>query len=378
MEDNIEKTKKEWLKWGRIVIPGSKCNTRPSSIYHPEDYHDYYNISDTIDPNDIGRNSQELINCFDENVLVVAKEEENEGEKRKFLVFKRLSEREEVKIQVFNGESCQKDNVLKLFQDIKLIIMPSHLHNIVYMLEKLGVDFSDLIWDTVNGKQKVIIFLGKQLGIRYSETEEYKKQRTPKEKSECCTRLLIEEFKRQRMKSFLDSRGIKYLVHFTRLENKESIKEDGLLSLAAARRKGICIKQHDGSNPEHVYLSIEFPNYSMFYKKRIESQGEWIVVLLDAYAILSELKCSFSNDNSARHDIIGDNGYEALDNGSYSQLVNLFNETNRSALCKNNWTTNHQAEVIVEDYVPPKYVEKFIEKSEDNRYFSCRADYQKA
>ena len=374
--EKIEKTRNQWLDLGRLVKPGSRCNRRPSSPYHPEQKYEYYDISDTLDFTIDENYIHDVINCFDENVIVVAA---YKTEKKQYIIsFKKLSDEESIQIEIDDNPSDQRDFVLKLLRNIKLIIIPFRLSEVVFCLQKLNVEFLDLIYDEKSKKQKILVYEKKnQLSVKYSENEEYKKLKTEKEKIEYCIRIIVEEFKRLRLRYFLKDRGIEYLVHFTRLENVESIKKNGILSLATARKKCVDIEQHDGSNPTHVYLSIEFPNYKMFYKLSIGSQDKWVVILLKAYEILSRLKCSFSTDNSARHDIKSGNEYEVLDNGTYLHLVSLFGENNRSKLCKKNWTTNPQAEVIVDDYIPPEYIVKFIKKDEDNSYFSCRGDYQK-
>lgn len=375
-EGKNEKTKKQWLDLGRLVIPGSACNIRPSSPFHPEKEYEYYNISTTHDLTINENNIQEVINCFDENVIVVTT---CKIENNKYLFFQKLCDGKSIEIEIGKNSNSQYDYVIKLLQNIKLIIVPFSLRDVVMYLQELSVNFYNLIFDEKSKKQKILVYLkSNQLSVKYNENGGYKKLKTQKEKIEYCIRKNVEEFERLRLRFFLEDRGIVYLVHFTRLENVESIKENGIISLDVARKKYIDIKQHDGSNPSHVYLSIEFPNYRMFYKKSNGNKDKWVVILLKAYEILSELKCSFSADNSARHDIKNGNEYEVLDNGSYWHLVSLFNEDNRSELCKRNWPTNDQAEVIVDDYVPPEYIVKIIKKTDDKSYFTCRGDYQKS
>ena len=70
--EKIEKTRNQWLDLGRLVKPGSRCNRRPSSPYHPEQKYEYYDISDTLDFTIDENYIHDVINCFDENVIVVA------------------------------------------------------------------------------------------------------------------------------------------------------------------------------------------------------------------------------------------------------------------------------------------------------------------
>ena len=105
-------------------------------------------------------------------------------------------------------------------------------------------------------------------------------------------------------------RGITTLVHFTRVENLQSILQEGLIdrSLLEARRQQFLFNDPDRADghKEAVCLSISFPNYQMFYsirKRKKETEGlddaQWVILLLDV-KVLWELDCAFCQENAAR------------------------------------------------------------------------------
>ena len=362
MASKTQKTKKNWFDQSRLVIPGSRGVSYGN--YYGQSYQ-YYDISDTIDLFIGEADYQNVINCLDEEILVITNRSCN---KHKYLLYRRLCDKKDSIIEVDSNLKRQKEEFLEVFKGIKLIILTYELKDTVNYLEEINLDFTDLIWDKEKRAQNILVYLKHQMNRKYSEMEGYGKNDPQEKKDEFCINVITEEFKHWRLRLFLDSRDIKYLVHFTRLENIESIKKNGILSKMAAEKRGVFWKANDRSAPNQVYLTIEFPNYKMFYSKSKGEQDKWVVILLKAYDILSELKCSFCIDNSARTGIKQGNKYE--------DLVDLFSEINRSPRCKKKWTTNPQAEVIVDDYVAPKYIERYITKADDPNYFSWRDDYE--
>lgn len=98
-------------------------------------------------------------------------------------------------------------------------------------------------------------------------------------------------------------RGIRHLVHFTRVANLPSIMSNGLLSVQAAHLRGLAPLSNDrlrldGRN-DAVSLSISFPNAAMFYKYRqLHPQDRWVVLLLSP-EILWTQDCAYCLHNAA-------------------------------------------------------------------------------
>ena len=65
------------------------------------------------------------------------------------------------------------------------------------------------------------------------------------------------------------ARKIPHLVHFTRLENLDSILNHGLLTRAECAARQIASVNTDTQRldyQEAVCVSVSFPNYKMFYR----------------------------------------------------------------------------------------------------------------
>ena len=107
---------------------------------------------------------------------------------------------------------------------------------------------------------------------------------------------------------------------------------------------------------EAVCLSISFPNYQMFYKLNKDKLDDWGVLLLNS-SILWELDCAFCQTNAASSII---SRIPLEQRKTFEALVQMFNDgenISRDELAKPaNFTTNPQAEVLVFDTIPIKYI----------------------
>ena len=76
------------------------------------------------------------------------------------------------------------------------------------------------------------------------------------------------------IQNFVNERGIKYLAHFTQIENLSSILDNGLIPVAPLSKTGIDYVNNDlyriDDCEDANCLSIQFPNYKMFYSYRVE------------------------------------------------------------------------------------------------------------
>jgi hypothetical protein len=154
-------------------------------------------------------------------------------------------------------------------------------------------------------------------------------------------------------------RGIKTLVHFTRIENLRRILEEGLLgrSLLETRGKPFLFNASErvDGHKEAVCVSISFPNYQMFsmYRKR-SNDRRWVVLLLDA-KVLWELECAFCQENAAHHIPLEERKKPDALKGMF---VEDFHAISRQVLrIPGNYPTHPQAEVLVFDSVPVQYID---------------------
>lgn len=102
----------------------------------------------------------------------------------------------------------------------------------------------------------------------------------------------------------VEKRGIRELLHFTRLGNLESIAQKGLLPRDELERLGI--PEADFNDLTRVddlkqasCLSISFPNYQMFYSCRRRTPAQAWVVLSIKPSVLWKMRCIFCVENAA-------------------------------------------------------------------------------
>lgn len=192
---------------------------------------------------------------------------------------------------------------------------------------------------------------------------------------------------------FLEERNVKNLIHFTHTNNLKSILENGICSIKQCERENINYFASDNKRLDgfidYVSLSIEFPNYEMFYKKRKSYGEDYAVIVIDT-SVLSlytqdEMKFSTSNAAASKTKI----------SSNLANLKKMFeNEKLRNKLLlPENYTTDPQAEILIKDKIPPEYIKKvyindlnnyydakkFIIEDGlcfDSRYFSPRLDYE--
>lgn len=157
-------------------------------------------------------------------------------------------------------------------------------------------------------------------------------------------------------------RDIKCLLHFTRVENLESIMANGIIPVTIARQNQISMLSNDAfrwdGHPNASCLSITFPNSLMFYKCRnADTKADWVVLGIHPN-VLSDKNCAFCKRNAATREISG----QPLDSlQTPTALEGMFEEidgfsTRQAQGLKLNHTTDVQAEVLVFDIIEPQYI----------------------
>ena len=170
-------------------------------------------------------------------------------------------------------------------------------------------------------------------------------------------------------------RGIKTLVHFTRIENLSSILQHGLRSRKTLEiLEETCGQQFLFNDPkrldghkEAICLSISFPNYQMFYrikedkKKTNEANdSQQLVLLLDA-KVLWKLECAFCQRNAAHKTIrnipLADKKRPEALKGMFEDFYNIkHQDLQKDWQIPDNYPTHPQAEILVFNPIPVQYI----------------------
>lgn len=166
----------------------------------------------------------------------------------------------------------------------------------------------------------------------------------------------INKLKKMRM-ILLKNREITRLVHFTPISNLESIFERGMLSRNILYDSDIEYCYSDDfrfdNKLDYICNSISFPNYKMFYSKRMEDLNiEWAVLSIDSDLLVSKLDTEFYRMNAASNDPFKYK-YNVCSNDA---LEYMFYPEDRALNLPRNYTTNPQAEVLVKDSIHPSYI----------------------
>lgn len=173
---------------------------------------------------------------------------------------------------------------------------------------------------------------------------------------------------REKIKQILEKREITYLFHFTRLENLDSILENGLYShayLCQNEIQSVILDNVRADNARNgICLSVSFPNNIMFYSHRMRFGGNWVVVVLKAQLLyeITNREIVFFDTNAAfkkfrNMDINSLRSSQALESLFLEPVENnrdgqLYRHS--SLLPKD--PTDVQAEIMVAKHIETKYI----------------------
>lgn len=249
-----------------------------------------------------------------------------------------------------------------------------------------------------------------ELDPAYLEAEQKRQEKREKRKAGPPAETIEEIEEKNRIYRFLvEDRGVEYLVHFTPLMNIGSILKKGLLPRTQLTENNVeaIIPDLDrwDSCLDYSSLSISFPNYRILYRKSIDMNCPFAVLLINPRMILDLPieDISYLPDNAAAigtgaiENKIGMEAAKAL----FSESVTLNGSiiTREQLGIPDNYSTNPQAEVFVWGKIDPKYILKIVVKdyasrkeldpdldllpieknkpiSVDSSYFSARSDYR--
>lgn len=171
-----------------------------------------------------------------------------------------------------------------------------------------------------------------------------------------------------KLKKFLESRNIKYLLHFTDNSNIKSIENHGLLSIKELTKRNIIFKQNDleriDGMIDYISLSITNPNNFIYrHYKRSGRVKNTSVVFIDASILYMEMQQSryYCDRNAAASTCQKGNTLDDFYNlfkeeMNYKTTSNAFTYNRKLDFRNDNETTDPQAEILFSNYIDKKYI----------------------
>ncbi|UTY57006.1 DarT ssDNA thymidine ADP-ribosyltransferase family protein [Massilia sp. erpn] len=183
------------------------------------------------------------------------------------------------------------------------------------------------------------------------------------------------------IQEFTKERGIKFLFHFTQIENLPSILANGLLTRKQCAARRIVPLVNDAYRLDHedaLCLSIGFPNYKMFYQVRQSNPGkQWAVVVLRP-SLLWEKRVAFCRQNAAKAAVANVAIGERMGLPAFKTLFDDFEDKVRAEMgLPVDYPTHPQAEVLVFDDIEPARIVgvAFDDSALKNQYAAKYPDF---
>jgi len=164
------------------------------------------------------------------------------------------------------------------------------------------------------------------------------------------------------MKQTVKNRGIKLIWHFTKIENLDSILQEGIIPRATLDARGGDIEFNDSFRYDEQRdancLSIGYPNYKMFYRLQQEDKAQDWVICAVKPNILWLKECAFCNENAASNNVTAIPIERRKGKDSFEKLFEpVEGKPDRTALkLPDDYPTNPQAEVLVFGVIEPRYI----------------------
>lgn len=164
----------------------------------------------------------------------------------------------------------------------------------------------------------------------------------------------------------IKTRNIEHLVHFTNAKNIQSIMLNGIVPVKFHDELGIKSYINDylrsDELTEATSLSVEFPNYKMFYKLRTENPYEdWAIIFVSSKVLLNKL-CLFCYDNASNPEIKSISPEKRTSKQMFSKMFEDLEEypSRKKTKLKRYFTTSPQAEILISGIVEVEYIDKIV------------------
>ena len=201
------------------------------------------------------------------------------------------------------------------------------------------------------------------------------------------TLLSIKKEEEIKIKAILDRRKIRYCVHFTRMDNLNSILSNGLIPVSIQNKKGMDSLHNDeqriDTHLDCTSCSVTFPNYKLFSKfSDYKFPGStWVMIVLSTDILLSPNNVIyFCHTNAASvvprcldvKDLCTANSFESM----FCETKTIKGEKiiNRASLQVDDCiTTDPQAEILVSDIIEPEFIKGiyFQRQNHADSYFKA-------
>lgn len=275
------------------------------------------------------------------------------------------------------------DRLINIINDNNILTLYLNTINIDTLLRDKFTEIFDMIFDnyityseidmilsTVDEKVNFICqeYLGWVVEILRRDVikEEYKRL------------LLDDKQEREKIIQICKERKIDSLLHFTNINNLESILTRGIIPVCLHETLKINSEKNDivrrDNHLECTSFSIGFPNYKFFYSIRNNNKDKRFALIKIKSSILWEKYREFCIHNAADNRIISRDSLELSKASEFKSMFEDIGSVKRSLLnIPDNYTTDPQAEVLVDGYIEVDYIEEIIFNNYDdlNKFKNC-------
>ncbi len=164
------------------------------------------------------------------------------------------------------------------------------------------------------------------------------------------------------MEHAVRAREIKWIFHFTRIENLHSILSDGIIPREYLEANKAKVEYNDrlrlDGQEKASCFSIGHPNYKMFYSLRQQNtEQEWVVIACKI-EILWLKDCAFCQENAASNNVTCIPLQHRKGIAAFEKLFEpIEGKPSRGELgLPASYPTNPQAEVLIFNVIEPTYI----------------------
>ena len=163
------------------------------------------------------------------------------------------------------------------------------------------------------------------------------------------------------------NRNINHIYHFSPIENTASILEHGILSRDYCNALGITNVITDPNRLDgelnKISASISYPNYKMKYSLEVNEGYRFVIYDINPRLLLSKLDIQFYHTNAACGIFNNINRRTLTTNEAF---LNMFYEEYREPNLNISYTTDPQAEILVDTEIPKRFIEDVHTKYNDD------------